>query len=362
MKVLFGELNNKAVIKSYTGINTETANTTVDNKNNTIKVDVNTDNIATVDYVNEHIDMFTGEITLSGDEELVLQIQNGRMYHEGELYTGDITFSDDYIVGDVNGDRVINQTDIDTLYEWFAEYDPDTDTPAFDIDEDAADANKDGTVDGKDVTRIRKYINGNPISPTGETLTRPIITLNVNNGITYFEGELYTDTVTLSGDATLYIVYEKGLVKNITTTNPNLDGTVRYDSEQELTDEQKEVARKNIGVDSEISKFGITPAFIAGYIEYGVDLINYCDFPGGKPSRTFLLYLVPSGVYVWTVYSDNISPTEVKRLQSSQIAYSENGSIYSAKDENGEEVQFTIESFEYEGNTYYIFVEYYILD
>ena len=249
MKVLFGELNNKAVIKSYTGINTETANTTVDNQNNTIKVDVNTDNIATVDYVNEHIDMFTGEITLSGDEELVLQIQNGRLYHEGELYTGDITFSDEYIVGDVNGDRVINQTDIDTLDEWLAEYDHDTDAPAFDIDEDAADANKDGIVDGKDVTRIRKYINGNPISPTGETFTRPIITLNVNNGITYFEDELYTDTITLAGDATLYIVYEKGLVKNITTTNPNLDGTVHYDSEQELTNEEKEVARSNIGLD-----------------------------------------------------------------------------------------------------------------
>lgn len=358
MKVLFGELNNKAVIKSYTGINTETANTTVDNKNNTIKVDVNTDNIATIDYVNEHIDMFTGEITLSGDEELVLQIKNGRLYHEGELYTGDITFSDEYIVGDVNGDGIINQTDIDTLRELFAEYNHDTDTPAFNIDEDAADANKDGIVDGKDVIRLRKYVSGNPISPTGETFTRPIITLNVNEGFTYFEGSLYTDTVELSGDATLYIVYEKGLVKNITTINPNLDGTVRYDSEQELTDSQKSMARKNIGVDSEINKFGITPAFISGAIEYGLDFINYCDFPNGKLPSTSLLYLVPSGIYVWAVYSDNTSPTEVKRLQSSQIAYSEDGSTYWAKDENGEEAQFTIEPFEYEGNTYYIFVGY----
>lgn len=358
MKVLFGELNNKAVIKSYTGINTETANTTVDNKNNTIKVDVNTDTIATVDYVNEHIGTFTGEITLSGDEELVLQIQNGRLYHEGELYTGDITFSDAYIIGDVNGDNIVNQEDSEYLLEHTLFPD---DYPLY-PDDSACDFNKDGVVNDLDVEILSDYLSTHISEYSiGETSTRPIITLNVQEGFTYFEGNLYTDTVELSGDdSTLYIIYENGLVKNITTTNPNLDGTVHYDSEQELTNEEKEVARKNIGVDSEISKFGITPAFIVGDIEYGVDLINYCDFPGGKLSRTFLLYLVPSGVYVWTVYSDNISPTEVKRLQSSQIAYSENGSIYSAKDENGEEVQFTIESFEYEGNTYYIFVEYYM--
>lgn len=354
MKVLFGELNNPTTKKSYTGINTETANTTIDNTNNTIKVDVNTNTIATIDYVNEHIDTFTGEITLSGDEELVLQIQNGRLYHEGELYTGDITFSDTYILGDANGDGVVNQEDAKDISDYAVSGKPD-------VDIIASDVNLDGAVNARDSYQISRYLNGQSHVPgIGETFTRPIITLNVNNGITYFEGELYTDTITLSGDATLYIVYEKGLVKNITTTNPNLDGTVHYDSEQELTEGQKEVARKNIGVDSEINKFGITPTFIAGDIEYGLDLINYCDFPNGKLPSTFLLYLVPSGVYVWTVYSDNISPTEAKRLQPSQIAYSENGSIYSAKDENGEETQFTIEPFEYEGNTYYIFVEYYV--
>lgn len=117
---------------------------------------------------------YNGEITLSGDETLVLEIKSGRLYHEGILYTGDIVLSDD-------GDNAV--------------------------------------------------------------------TLNVNKGFTYSEGALYTDTVKLSGDdSTLFISFENGLVKNIATDSPNLDGTVHYDSEQELTNKEKEVARNNIGI------------------------------------------------------------------------------------------------------------------
>ena len=55
--------------------------------------------------------------------------------------------------GDVNGDGTVNGKDLTRLGKHFAGWD-------VEIDEDAADVTGDGTVNGKDLTRLGKFFAG----------------------------------------------------------------------------------------------------------------------------------------------------------------------------------------------------------
>lgn len=61
----------------------------------------------------------------------------------------------DYILGDVNGDRQINQDDIDIIRNYI-----DGKIAFTDKQQKAADVNRDGVVDTGDTFRIQQYING----------------------------------------------------------------------------------------------------------------------------------------------------------------------------------------------------------
>ena len=83
-------------------------------------------------------------------------------YNEGEedvaiaVTAGKITVID-YLYGDANGDGEINGKDITRLRKYLANYDYDTGTSTVEIGL-GADANGDGAVNGKDITRLRKYL------------------------------------------------------------------------------------------------------------------------------------------------------------------------------------------------------------
>ena len=69
-------------------------------------------------------------------------------------YSGEVQLSDTRIVGDINGDGVVNDADLDImLYEAAHGYQSG-------YDEAVLDVNKDGTVNIKDLVRLQKIING----------------------------------------------------------------------------------------------------------------------------------------------------------------------------------------------------------
>ena len=60
------------------------------------------------------------------------------------------------IAGDINGDGVVNGKDLTRLRKYLAGQD-------VQVNEDALDVNGDGVVNGKDLTRLLKYIAGQDV-------------------------------------------------------------------------------------------------------------------------------------------------------------------------------------------------------
>lgn len=104
---------------------------------------------------------FTVAEDASADDNLAINIS----YQHGDIYDtnlNDITVSMvgsyidviDFIYGDVNDDGTVNGKDVTLIRRYIAGgYD-------IEINEQAADVNCDGTINGKDVTLIRRYIAG----------------------------------------------------------------------------------------------------------------------------------------------------------------------------------------------------------
>ena len=74
------------------------------------------------------------------------------------------------LYGDANGDGKIDGRDITRLRKYFANYNDDTETSTVEIGL-GADANGDGKIDGRDITRLRKYF-ANYDDDTGTSTVR----------------------------------------------------------------------------------------------------------------------------------------------------------------------------------------------
>ncbi len=75
--------------------------------------------------------------------------------YEGETYTD--TVAGKIVYGDATGDGTVNGRDVIRLRKYLASVDPSTGVPAEDI-YPGADCNGDGVVDGRDLIRLRKYL------------------------------------------------------------------------------------------------------------------------------------------------------------------------------------------------------------
>ena len=98
--------------------------------------------------------------TAVGEYDIGFTVRGCYNYDEQALalrvVSGTVTVID-FIYGDANGDGVIDGRDVTRLTKYLANYDYDTETSSIEIGK-GADANGDGTIDGRDVTRLKKYL------------------------------------------------------------------------------------------------------------------------------------------------------------------------------------------------------------
>ena len=62
------------------------------------------------------------------------------------------------LLGDCNGDGTVSGKDLTRILRYLADYDNSTGTSSVDIDHAAADLNGDSVIDGKDITRLLKIL------------------------------------------------------------------------------------------------------------------------------------------------------------------------------------------------------------
>ena len=86
-----------------------------------------------------------GDICNQSEEDVGFVVTNGGITVAGIVY------------GDANGDGTVSSKDVTRLKKYLADYDDDTGTSTVVISP-GADANGDGTVSSKDVTRLKKYL------------------------------------------------------------------------------------------------------------------------------------------------------------------------------------------------------------
>ena len=98
--------------------------------------------------------------TAVGEYDIGFTVRGCYNYDEEEVslsvMSGTVTVID-FIYGDANGDGTIDGRDVTRLKKYLANYDYDAETSSIEIGK-GADANGDGTIDGRDVTRLKKYL------------------------------------------------------------------------------------------------------------------------------------------------------------------------------------------------------------
>ena len=98
--------------------------------------------------------------TAAGEYDIGFTVRGCYNYDEQavalRVVSGTVTVID-FIYGDANGDGAIDGRDVTRLTKYLANYDYDTETSSIEIGK-GADANGDGTIDGRDVTRLKKYL------------------------------------------------------------------------------------------------------------------------------------------------------------------------------------------------------------
>lgn len=101
-----------------------------------------------------------GENVAAGDYEIAISVIecNNADEENVTVYAVPVTVNViDFVYGDANGDGEVNGKDVTRLLKYLANYDYDTDTSTVEISA-GADATGDGEINGKDVTRLLKYL------------------------------------------------------------------------------------------------------------------------------------------------------------------------------------------------------------